>query len=65
MNELLVKSGAERTSVGTRQDPEQVAGMVLLDAQPPDAFANLPGYTSFYDGFRRAAGLFHPSRGWA
>ena len=37
--------------------PEQVAGVVLLDSQPPDVFANLPGYDSFYNGFRRAVGL--------
>lgn len=31
--------------------PEQVAGMVLLDAQPNDAFTRLPDYPAFYAGF--------------
>ena len=28
--------------------PDEVAGMVLLDAQPADAFTALPDYPSFY-----------------
>src|SRR5207244_1602462 len=36
---------------------EQVAGVVLLDSQPPDAFANLPSYNNFYNGFHRAVEL--------
>jgi len=28
--------------------PDEVAGMVLLDAQPPDPFTSLPGYSAFY-----------------
>jgi len=31
--------------------PEQVAGMVLLDAQPNEAFTRLPDYPAFYAGF--------------
>ena len=38
--------------------PGQVAGMVLLDSQPPDAFTSLPGYPGFYSGFRKASALF-------
>jgi len=37
--------------------PEQVAGMVLLDSQPNDAFTRLPDYPGFYSVFRRAIGL--------
>jgi pimeloyl-ACP methyl ester carboxylesterase len=37
--------------------PGQVAGMVLLDSQPPDAFAHLPGFPGFYTSFRKATGL--------
>jgi pimeloyl-ACP methyl ester carboxylesterase len=32
--------------------PEQVAGMVLLDAQPNEAFTRLPDYPTFYAVFR-------------
>jgi pimeloyl-ACP methyl ester carboxylesterase len=35
----------------------EVAGMVLLDAQPADAFDALPGYPAFYEGYRRVATL--------
>jgi pimeloyl-ACP methyl ester carboxylesterase len=31
--------------------PEQVAGLVLLDAQPNEAFTRLPDYPAFYAGF--------------
>ena len=31
--------------------PEEVAGMVLLDAQPNEAFTRLPDYPAFYAGF--------------
>jgi pimeloyl-ACP methyl ester carboxylesterase len=37
--------------------PEAVAGMVLLDAQPADAFSALPSYPAFYKGYRMAATL--------
>jgi pimeloyl-ACP methyl ester carboxylesterase len=37
--------------------PEQVAGMVLLDSTPNDAFTRLPDYPGFYSLFRRAIGL--------
>ena len=30
--------------------PDEVAGMVLLDSQPADAFTALPGYRAFYGG---------------
>jgi pimeloyl-ACP methyl ester carboxylesterase len=38
--------------------PQQVAGMVLLDATPPTAFTALPDYPAFYDMFTTATGLF-------
>ena len=50
-------SGGVYVQVYAARYPEQVAGMVLLDSQPPDALANLPGYEGVYDGFRKAAGL--------
>jgi pimeloyl-ACP methyl ester carboxylesterase len=37
--------------------PDQVAGMVLLDSQPPTAFADLPGFAGFYSTFRKATTL--------
>jgi len=37
--------------------PEQVAGMVLLDGQPAEAFERLPTFPAFYDGFRRVSAL--------
>lgn len=42
----------------TARYPEQVAGMVLLDATPPSAFTALPDYRAFYDIYRFATGLF-------
>jgi pimeloyl-ACP methyl ester carboxylesterase len=50
-------SGGVYVQVFAAQHPEEVAGVVLLDSQPADAFANLPGYQGFYDGFRIATGL--------
>jgi pimeloyl-ACP methyl ester carboxylesterase len=50
-------SGGIYMQIYAARYPEQVAGMVLLDSQPPDAFANLPGYTSFYNVYRRVLGL--------
>ncbi len=38
--------------------PQQIAGLVLLDATPPTAFTSLPDYPGFYDMFRIATGLF-------
>jgi pimeloyl-ACP methyl ester carboxylesterase len=38
--------------------PGQVAGMVLLDSQPPTAFTSLPGYPGFYSTFQKASALF-------
>ena len=38
--------------------PDQVAGMVLLDSQPNEAFTGLPDFPSFYSAIRRASALF-------
>src|SRR5207253_179223 len=38
--------------------PDQVAGMVLLDSQPNEAFTGLPGFPSFYTTIRPASALF-------
>jgi pimeloyl-ACP methyl ester carboxylesterase len=37
--------------------PAQVAGIVLLDATPPEAFTRLPSYPAFYAGYRRVSAL--------
>lgn len=38
--------------------PEKVAGMVMLDSQPNEAFTGIPGFQSFYNGIRPASALF-------
>src|SRR5205807_3251802 len=38
--------------------PDQVAGMVLLDSQPNEAFTGLPDFPSQYKTIRRASALF-------
>jgi pimeloyl-ACP methyl ester carboxylesterase len=38
--------------------PQQVAGMVLLDATPPTAFTALPDYPAIYDMLTTVTGLF-------
>jgi pimeloyl-ACP methyl ester carboxylesterase len=51
-------SGGVYAQVFAAQYPDEVAGLVLLDSQPPDAIANLPGYAAEYDGIRRFTALF-------
>jgi pimeloyl-ACP methyl ester carboxylesterase len=51
-------SGGVYVQVYAAQYPEEVAGMVLLDSQPPDVFTKIPDYPSFYDLFRKVSGLF-------
>ena len=51
-------SGAEYVRIFAGRYPERVAGVVLLDGQPAEAFESLPGYPVFYDGFRRVSALF-------
>ena len=55
-------SGAEYVRIFAARYPEHVAGMVLLDGQPAEAFEGLPSYPAFYSGFCRVSALF-PS--WA
>jgi pimeloyl-ACP methyl ester carboxylesterase len=38
--------------------PQQVAGVVLLDSMHPEQYWKLPSYATFYNGFRRAVGVF-------
>jgi pimeloyl-ACP methyl ester carboxylesterase len=38
--------------------PEQVAGVVLLDASHPEMFTRLRTYPVFYEGFRRVSAVF-------
>jgi pimeloyl-ACP methyl ester carboxylesterase len=51
-------SGGVYVQVFAAQYPDEVAGLVLLDSQPPDAIANLPGYAGEYDAIRRSTALF-------
>jgi pimeloyl-ACP methyl ester carboxylesterase len=51
-------SGGVYAQVFAAQYPDEVAGLVLLDSQPPDAIANLPGYAAEYDAIRRSTALF-------
>jgi pimeloyl-ACP methyl ester carboxylesterase len=50
-------SGAQYVRIFAGRYPEQVAGMVLLDGQPAEAFEGLPDFPAFYDGFRRVSAL--------
>lgn len=46
-------SGAQYVRIFAGRYPELVAGMVLLDGQPADAFEGLPSYPLFYGVFQR------------
>jgi pimeloyl-ACP methyl ester carboxylesterase len=48
-------SGGPYVRVFAAQYPDEVAGMVLLDAQPADAFTALPQYPGVYAMFRTVA----------
>jgi pimeloyl-ACP methyl ester carboxylesterase len=50
-------SGAQYVRVFAGRYPEALAGMVLLDGQPAEAFEGLPAYPSFYGRFRRIVAL--------
>jgi pimeloyl-ACP methyl ester carboxylesterase len=50
-------SGAEYVRIFASRYPEQVAGMVLLDGQPPEVFESLPIFPMFYNVFRRVSAL--------
>ena len=46
-------SGAQYVRIFAGRYPEQVAGMILLDGQPAEAFDGLPSYPTFYRVFHR------------
>lgn len=46
-------SGAQYVRIFAGRYPEQVAGVVLLDGQPAEAFEGLPSYPRFYGVFHR------------
>jgi hypothetical protein len=48
-------SGGAYVRVFAARYDDEIAGMVLLDAQPADAFTALPDYPAFYQGYRRVA----------
>lgn len=50
-------SGGPYMRVFADRYPGEVAGMVLLDAQPADAFTALPDYPAFYAPYRSATAL--------
>jgi pimeloyl-ACP methyl ester carboxylesterase len=50
-------SGGPYVRVFAARYPDQIAGMVLLDSQPADAFTALPNYPGFYSTFRTVATL--------
>jgi pimeloyl-ACP methyl ester carboxylesterase len=50
-------SGGPYVRVFAGRYPDEVAGMVLLDPQPADAFAALPDYPGTYSMFRTVAAL--------
>jgi pimeloyl-ACP methyl ester carboxylesterase len=50
-------SGAAYIKVYAAQYPDQVAGMVLLDAQPSEAMTRLPDYPTDYAGLRKGMAL--------
>jgi pimeloyl-ACP methyl ester carboxylesterase len=41
--------------------PDDVAGLVLLDAQPRTALTDLPGYAADYAALRKASGIAQPA----
>jgi pimeloyl-ACP methyl ester carboxylesterase len=51
-------SGGVYVRIFAEQYPDDVAGMVLLDSQPNEAFTRLPTYPTAYAGLRRLTALF-------
>ena len=51
-------TGGAYIRVFSARYPDQVAGMVLLDSQPNEAFTGLPDFPSQYSVIRRASALF-------
>src|SRR4051794_37723625 len=50
-------TGGDYTRVFAGQYPDEIAGMVLIDAQPADAFTALPQYPTVYQGLKLLGGL--------
>ena len=50
-------SGGVYVQVFAARYPDDVAGIVLLDSQPPDALENLPGYAGEYSALRSTFAL--------
>jgi len=50
-------SGAVYVRIYAKAYPGQVAGMVLLDGQSPDAMTRMPGWSTFYSTYRRVEAL--------
>ncbi len=50
-------SGAEYVRIFAGRYSEQIAGMVLLDGQPPEVFEGLPSFPVFYSVFGRVFAL--------
>ncbi len=50
-------TGAQYVRIFAGRYPEEIAGMVLLDAQPAEAFEGLPGYSRFYSMLRPASAI--------
>ena len=50
-------SGGPYVRVFAAEYPDEIAGMVLLDAQPADAFTALPDYPGFYATYRTVVTL--------
>jgi pimeloyl-ACP methyl ester carboxylesterase len=50
-------SGGPYVRVFAERYPDEVAGMVLVDAQPADAFSVLPDYPAFYEPYRTVMAL--------
>ena len=53
-------TGGDYIRVFSATYPDEVAGMVLLDAQPADAFTSLPTFPGTYDNIHWSASLFTP-----
>ena len=50
-------SGALYVRIFAELYPEEVAGVVLLDGQPAEAFTRLPNFPAFYRNFRRISAV--------
>ncbi len=51
-------SGGPYVQIFAARYPDEVAGMVLLDGQPPNVLTKLPGFPAFLNTYRTATALF-------